>query len=98
MPNNIIYAFSPVGSSGLNPILRSFIHTGLCLTTHRIMGTSKMHNKNQEDPAVKPEEGACGKKKYQSENQTLDYDCDKHLWIDSAHILCTFTLLTVYDT
>jgi len=57
-----------------------------------------MHNKNQEDPAVKPEEGACGKKKYQSENQTLDYDCDKHLWIDSAHILCTFTLLTVYDT
>jgi len=45
---------------------------------------------NPEDPAVKLEEGACRKKRYQREHQKLDYDCYNYFWIDSAHLLYTF--------
>jgi hypothetical protein len=33
---------------------------------------------NPEDPAVKPGDGACRKKRYQREHQKLDYDRYKH--------------------
>jgi len=42
--------------------MRSFINLRLCLNIHRTVPKKEAVEQNQEDPAVKPEEGACCKK------------------------------------
>ena len=81
-----MYALSQVGSSGLNPVERSVINPGLCLNIHRTLPKIAAGEQNPEDPAVKPEDRACRKKRYQRERQKLDYDRYKHFCTDIAHM------------